>query len=318
LIIGLIGMWFYALYKPVVHSKQGFVYYLRPGMTRPQVITDLAEQNIIQFPRIFSVYVFFQKNMYLKTGEYLFPKGSTPVSIWQQMHNGKGLMYHHFAIIPGWTFAQIRRALGAQTVRQTTANLNDQQVMAQLGNPLTAPEGQFFPDTYYYTRGNTDFIILKHAFDLMQKKLNDAWLNRANNLPYKNVYEALILASLIEKEAYLDSERPIIAGVLLNRLKKNMLLQCDATVIYGLGNQYDGKIYKIDLTKNTLYNTYLHKGLPPTPIAMPSLNSIRAALHPQENDYFYYVAKKDHSHQFSKTLSEHHEAVKDKNLNESR
>jgi UPF0755 protein len=182
--------------------------------------------------------------------------------------------------------------------------------MLHLGAANLKPEGEFFPETYYFTKGNSDLILLKHAFKAMQSKLNDAWSKRASALPYKNAYEALIAASLIEKEAYLSKERPIIAGVLVNRLKKEMLLQFDPSVIYGLGERYTGKLSKANLLENTAYNTYLHKGLPPTPIAMPSLASISAALHPEQNDYYYFVAKGDGSHQFSKTLLEHNAAVK--------
>ncbi|MBV9575419.1 MAG: endolytic transglycosylase MltG, partial [Gammaproteobacteria bacterium] len=163
-----------------------------------------------------------------------------------------------------------------------------------------------------------DLVILKRAFDLMKNKLATAWEKRALDLPYQNAYEALIAASLIEKEAYLNTERPIIGGVLINRLRKNMLLQFDPTVIYGLGTRYNGKIHKQDLLENTAYNTYVHRGLPPTPIAMPGLASLQAATHPDTNDYIYFVAKGDGSHQFSKTLSEHNAAVKKANKHDQR
>jgi UPF0755 protein len=189
-----------------------------------------------------------------------------------------------------------------------TSELTDEAIMQLLQTNLS-PEGNFLPETYFYTKGNADVMLLKQSFQLLQTKFAAAWEKRAINLPYKNTYEALIAASLIEKEAYLDSERPMIAGVLVNRLRHNMLLQFDPTIIYGLGDNYTGKIYKSDLTKDTPYNTYLHAGLPPTPIAMPSMGSIEAALHPIEHDYYYFVARGDGSHQFSKTLSEHNAAV---------
>lgn len=181
--------------------------------------------------------------------------------------------------------------------------------MSRISSSDVDPEGEFFPETYYYTKDVSDLVILKRAYDLMQSRLSEAWQMRAADLPYQNAYEALIAASLIEKEAYFASERPLIAGVLVNRLKKNMLIQFDPTVIYGLGLRYDGTIHKKDLLENTPYNTYVRKGLPPTPIAMPSMASIEAALHPDNTDYLYFVARKDKSHQFSKTLPEHHAAV---------
>lgn len=307
----LIGMGIYVFYIPIVNQDKGLTYYLRPGTAKKTFIADLSQQGIIRYPSIFSWYVYAHKHNQLKTGEYLFPKGSNLISIWKQVTTGTGLIYHPFTIIPGWSFTQLRQAL-VQTndLHHLAVTWNDKQIMEHLGNAQAATEGEFFPETYYYTRGIADFVILKHAYELMQSKLNDAWQHRAPDLPYANPYEALIAASLIEKEAYLDAERPVIAGVLVNRLRKGMLLQFDPTIIYGLGSRYDGKIHKENIVEDTPYNTYVHKGLPPTPIAMPSMISIQAALHPQQNDYLYFVAKGDGSHQFSKSLPEHNAAVK--------
>jgi len=306
-----VSIWVYFLFTPAVTQDEGYVYYVRPGITKRLVVNELAQQGIITHPVLLLIYGFPQKNAALKTGEYRFAKGSTPYSIWKQITTGTGLLYHPFAIIPGWTFKQLRaELLKAQGLRHVTAALSDNQIMERLGYANLSPEGEFFPDTYYYTRGNSDLSILKRASHLMQVKLQAAWDKRSAGLPYQNPYEALIAASMIEKEGYLDSERPIIAGVLMNRLRKNMLLQIDATVIFGLGDRYDGKIYKQNLLEDTPYNTYLHKGLPPTPIAMPGLSSLSAATMPQQNDFYYYVAKGDGSHQFSTNLQAHNEAVK--------
>src|SRR5579883_139575 len=303
LLVGaFISLWFYSLFTPVVTDEHGVVYYLRPGTSKAAALSELANQGLLPYPTLFSFYAGLDRHAYLKTGEYLFPKGSTPFSIWRQLTQGTGHYYHSLTIIPGWSFTQLRQALSqADGLRHLTAQQNDQYLMSMLGHANLAPEGEFFPETYLYTRGVTDLLVLKHAFDLMQKKLDQAWQQRAPDLPYKTPYEALIAASLIEKEAHLEIERPIIAGVLVNRLRKGMLLQCDPTVIYGMGTHYTGKIHKENLLKDTPYNTYIHTGLPPTPIAMPSMLSIEAALHPQQNDYYYFVAKGDGSHQFSKT-----------------
>jgi UPF0755 protein len=316
LVCYFVFVWLYFLFTPVISKKEGYVYYLRPGTSKKAMMAELTQQGIISHPFLYSLFVYPQKNAQLKTAEYFFPKGSTPYSIWKQITSGKGLYYRPFSIIPGWSFNQLRHALSqAQGIRHSTAKLNDNQIMQRLGNStLTpegefSPEGEFFPETYYYTRGISDLVILKHAFNLMQNRLTKAWENRAQKLPYKTAYEALIAASLIEKEAYLNSERPVISGVLVNRLKRNMLLQFDPTVIYGLGQRYDGKIHKENLLDNNPYNTYIHRGLPPTPIAIPSMKSIEAIMHPQQNDYLYFVAKGDGSHQFSKTLTEHNAAV---------
>jgi len=305
-----ITIWLNFLWWPTVEQAQGYTYYLRPGISKRVLITQLTQQGIIKHEHLFSLYVYLHKNNQLKTGEYFFANGATPISIWKQITTGTGLLYRPFTIIPGWSFVQLKHALSqVPGLKHLTAKLNDNQIMAHLGAGALAPEGEFFPETYLYTKGISDLVILKRAFDLMQSRLKTAWLNRAPALPYTNDYEALIAASLIEKEAYLSLERPIIAGVLVNRLRKEMLLQFDPSVIYGLGERYHGKIYKENLQEDTVYNTYIHKGLPPTPIAMPSESAIQAALHPTQHDYYYFVSNGNGSHHFSKSLVEHQAAV---------
>jgi UPF0755 protein len=302
--------WLNAHFVPVITTAPGAVYELKPGTSVRRMMTEMHEQGIVSYPIFFSLYAYAHVTSQLKTGEYLFTKGSTQSSIWKQVTTGTGLMHYHFTIVPGWTFIQLRQALHKATkMRSLTDNMSEKQIMNRLGNANLDPEGEFFPETYYYTKDSSDLVILKRAYDLMQNNLNEAWSTRASNLPYKSMYEALVAASLIEKEGYFDAERPLIAAVLVNRLRKDMLIQFDPTVIYGLGLRYDGKIHKKDLQENTPYNTYVHKGLPPTPIAMPGMASINAALHPIESDYLYFVARSDKSHQFSKTLPEHIAAV---------
>jgi UPF0755 protein len=310
LIILFISTLFYFRFAPVISRTEGYTYYLQPGTSKYKLATELNQQEIATHPILLVTYLYAHKGTTLKTGEYHFKKGSTLYSIAQQILYGYGLNYRPFTIVPGWTFKQVRAALDKTIgLRHLITSLSDQQIMERFGYTQLSPEGEFFPETYNYTRNDVDLVILKRAFDLMQSKLNEAWQTRAAGLPYKNSYEALIAASMIEKEGYLDMERPVIAGVLVNRLKKDMLLQIDATVIYGLGDRYKGKIYKENLLENTLYNTYVHRGLPPTPIAMPGLSSLQAATHPQQNNYYYYVAKGNGGHQFSTTLQAHHEAV---------
>jgi UPF0755 protein len=310
LICCIISIWLYFLFSTVITDEKGYVYYLRPGATKHTVIQELHALGIITHPLALQIYTWPQKNYALKTGEYHFLKGSTPHSIWKQMTTGKGVLYHPFAIIPGWTFKQLRAALlKSEALRHALAAMDDKQVMTQLGYPDLSPEGEFYPETYNYTRGDADLSILKRAFKLMQVKLQECWKTREQGLAYKDPYEALIMASLIEREAYLDSERPTIAGVLMNRLYNGMLLQVDATVIYGLGDRYTGKLYKQNLLQESPYNSYLHKGLPPTPIAIPGLASLKAAMHPEKNNFYYYVAKGNGAHEFSATLVEHKAAV---------
>lgn len=310
MLVCLICVWLYFLFSPVVTEPNGYVYYLRPGISKRALITDLHEQGIITHPLALWIYTLPGISPSLKVGEYHFKNGASQHFIWKQITTGTGLYYRPFAIIPGWTFKQLRNELAkAQGLRHGSATLDDRSIMEKLGYPNLSPEGEFFPDTYKYTSGDNDFTILKRALHAMQAKLQEVWNARAADLPYKNAYEALIVASMIEKEGYLDSERPLIAGVLINRLNRDMLLQVDATVIYGLGDRYDGKIYKQNLLEDTPYNTYIHKGLPPTPIAFPGLASLEAATHPKQSEYYYYVARKNGAHEFSPTLELHKAAV---------
>jgi len=313
-------LWLYMAFMPVVSDEKGFVYYLEPGTSRHKMIKELSRQGLIPHPYLFSLYAYTHIGSQLKTGEYLFPTGASQRNIWKQVTKGIGLYQRTFTIVPGWTFAQVRKALSeSEGLRSVTAGWSNAQIMESLGYHNVKPEGEFFPETYYYTRDNPDLTLLKRAIDLMQERLTEAWNSRAPDLPYKNEYEALIAASLVEKEAYLASEQPTIAGVLVNRLERDMLLQFDPTVIYGMGERYQGKIHKKDLEQDTPYNTYVRKGLPPTPIGMPGMSAIEAALHPAQHDYLYFVAKGDGGHQFSKSLAEHQQAVEAaRNQNEKR
>lgn len=316
-IVGILftALWVKFLVTPLITDAYGYQYTVRPGSAIKTVIQDLYSKNIIHNRFFFHLLVRWRGDgQALKAGEYFFSKGTTPSKMLNQMVAAKGLVYHAFTIIPGWDFNDLRAAiLEADRLRHTLQNVSDQEVMTHLGRRGEWPEGQFFPDTYYFAEGISDIALLKRAAETMQSKLNTAWDARAANLPYKNSYEVLIAASLIEKEAYLNEERPMIAGVLMNRLRKDMLLQIDPTVIYGMGSRYSGKIRKEDLLENNPYNTYVNKGLPPTPIAMPSLESLMAVVHPQQNDYFYYVARGDGSHQFSSTYIQHQTAIVEMN-----
>jgi UPF0755 protein len=185
----------------------------------------------------------------------------------------------------------------------------DQQILKEIGAAETMPEGLFFPDTYFFTPNTSDRDILKRAYSTMQSKVKNAWATRANGLPYRTPFEALIMASIVEKETGRAVERPQIAGVFINRLKIGMRLQTDPTVIYGMGEHFDGNIHKKDLLSDTVYNTYTRDGLPPTPIAMPGLGAINAALHPAQTKALYFVGKGDGTHHFSTSLTEHNNAV---------
>lgn len=245
----------------------------------------------------------------LHAGEFALRQGMTPRDLIADMAAGK-VMQRNFTIVDGWTFADLRRALGAvDTLGHDTAGIDDAEIMKRLGAPGELPEGRFLPETYAYVKGDTDSSILKRAYTAMSKTLDAAWPARADGLPLASPYEALILASIVEKETGRGDERPRIAGVFVRRLEQHILLQTDPSVIYGMGASYAGNIHKSDLTTDTPYNTYTRAGLPPTPIALPGRAAIQAALHPADGNELYFVARGDGSHVFSATLDEHNKAV---------
>ncbi len=247
----------------------------------------------------------------LKVGEYAVDPGMTPSVLLLRMREGKVISYR-FTIVEGWNIRQLRTAINAATplLHQTDA-LDDAELMALLGKPGQHPEGRFLPETYVYSRGDSDADLLRRAHAAMERALQEAWDSRAPGVPLQSPEDALILASIIEKETGIASERAQIAGVFARRLKLGMRLQTDPTVIYGIGSAYDGNIRRRDLLTDTPYNTYTRAGLTPTPIAMPGIDALRAAVNPAEGDALYFVAVGDGSgrHLFSATLAEHNAAV---------
>jgi UPF0755 protein len=247
----------------------------------------------------------------LKAGEYLLSPGLTPRALLSLLSSGQVIL-HSITFIEGSRFSDVLKLLDAhEAVIHKASTLSPDDLMRMLGAPGVHPEGQFFPDTYRFPRGTTDFELLTMAHRRMTQELDKAWASRAADLPLATKYEALILASVVEKETALESERPQIAGVFIERLKRGMRLQTDPSVIYGIEG-YDGNIRRADLLRDTPYNTYTRSGLPPTPIALPGLESLNAAVHPQLTGALFFVAtgKGDGSHYFSKTLAEHDAAVK--------
>jgi len=281
---------------------------VKPGEHKIDFSNRLYQLGFLSYPRVYATYLNLQADS-IKRGEYLFQAGSSLYSMWLQVSKGKGFYYRAFTIVPGWNIAQLRSALVAAPALKQIAAHQDDAMWSKVLGLSTPPEGVFLPETYFYTKGTSDWVILKKAKHLMDVKLATLWAMRAQNVPFKSPYEALIAASLIEKEAYYHDERPMIAGVLVNRLNKNMLLQFDPSVIYGLKERYDGTLHAKDLKENTPYNTYINKGLPPTPIAFPSLQSIQAVLHPIAHQYFYFVLESEKRHRFSTTLKMHDAAV---------
>lgn len=246
----------------------------------------------------------------LQAGEYLIPSGSTLADLLDNMVSGK-VVQHGITFIEGSTFRQLLETIHQNPViTKELENLSDEEIMQRLGHEGEHPEGRFYPDTYYISRGVSDTELLNRAYTAMQKTLEAEWQKREDKLPFESAYDALILASIVEKETAVAEERPLIAGLFINRLRKKMRLQTDPAVIYGIEN-FDGNIRFRDLRKDTPYNTYTRSGLPPTPIAMPGREAINAVLHPDKTDYLYFVAYGDGSgrHVFSTNLQDHEKAV---------
>ena len=245
----------------------------------------------------------------LHAGEYALTQGLTPRDLLAKMAAGD-VLQHHFTIVDGWTFRQLRLALAADAgLAPTVQGMSDEDLAKKLGIDDGRPEGWFLPETYSWVKGDSDLDVLKNAHAAMQKALDRLWAARAPEVQLESPYQALILASIVEKETGKPDERPLIAGVFVRRLKFGMRLQTDPTVIYGMGDTYAGNIRRTDLETDTPYNTYTRDGLPPTPIALPGLPALEAALHPAPGDALYFVARGDGSHEFSATLDEHNRAV---------
>ncbi|MDH3899409.1 MAG: endolytic transglycosylase MltG, partial [Gammaproteobacteria bacterium] len=246
----------------------------------------------------------------LQTGEYKLMPDMTPASLLEALTSGD-VIQHALVIVEGQTFHEVLETMRRSDVLQQTLGESDaSDLMVRLGHAGEHPEGRFLPDTYHFPGGTTDVAFLGRAYNAMAEELAAAWDKRDEGLPFSTPYEALILASIVEKETGQADERPLIAGVFVQRLRKGMRLQTDPTVIYGMGEEYDGNIRRRDLLADTPYNTYTRNGLPPTPIAMPGRHAIDAVMHPQEDGNLYFVARGDGSHYFSRTLKVHEQAVK--------
>lgn len=246
----------------------------------------------------------------LHRGEYSLQPGMSLQQLLDKWRSGD-IRQYRITLVEGWNFAQFRRALSQHPLlEQSIVALADTEIMQLLERDGLHPEGQFYPDTYQYHKGQSDLDILRQANRRLEEVLAQEWQQRASDLPYKEPYQALIMASIIEKETGVAHERAQIAGVFVRRLQRNMLLQTDPTVIYGMGDKYQGKITRNDLRRHTPYNTYTNAGLPPTPIAMVGRAAINAALQPADGTSLYFVARGDGTHQFSRTLDEHNKAVR--------
>lgn len=297
-------------YRPLVWTGDEREYTLRPGTALRQAARQIADAGVPVEPHLLALIGRFAvDSTRLQAGSYAFASGLTPVELLEKMTRGDTRM-REVRLIEGWTWRQIRAALAAQTeLTQDAAGLTDAQVLERIGSDAGYTEGWFFPDTYLFAVGDSDLAILKRAHHAMRAQLAQAWSARAAGLPYKSPQDALVMASIVEKETGMARDRATIASVFVNRLNAGMPLQTDPTVIYGLGERFDGNLTRAHLQHDGPYNTYMRTGLPPTPIASPGRASIDAALNPTPTSYYYFVARGDGSSVFSRTLAEHRVAV---------
>jgi UPF0755 protein len=285
-----------------------------PGQTLTAVARDLERRGLLTHARLLALYGRYTgADARMRAGEYAIEPGTSPRTLLQLFVSG-AVVQHSVTIVEGWPVRDLRKALADEpTLEHSTRDLTDAEIMTRLGEEEGRhPEGLFFPDTYLFGKGTRDVELLRQARDRMRRELEAAWADRRDDLPLADAYQALVLASIVERETGLASERPRIAGVFVERLRRGMRLQTDPTVIYGLGASFDGNLRRADLERDGPYNTYTRAGLPPTPIALPGAASIRAAVQPEERGELFFVATGlgDGAHVFSKTLAEHEAAVR--------
>lgn len=300
------------LHRPLESLPVTASYDVPRGASVGLIARDLQQRGWLRHPQLWRAWVRLRGVAgNIKAGEYALQAGMSPDDLVQLFSSGE-VVFHSITFVEGTTFDDMRSALAQHAeIEQRLPTLTADDFIRRLKLEHRDPEGLFFPDTYQYPKGTTDLEILNIAHERLQRELDAAWATRAVDLPFHTAYEALILASIVEKESALPSERPLIAGVFVERLARGMKLQTDPTVIYGLGSAYDGNIHKDDLLRDSPYNTYTRAGLPPTPICMPSAAALRAAVNPARSGALYFVAtgRGDGSHYFSRTLDEHNSAV---------
>lgn len=299
-----------AMEHPLPIGDEPFVYTVPNGASIARVARDLEAAGIVESPlRLVLEARWSGDASRIKAGEYALKPGLTPSGLIDLLVEGV-VIQHPFTIIEGWTFRELRRRIAeSEGLVRTLEDLSDAEVMAKLGHPEMHPEGRFFPETYHFPSGATDLQLLSRAFDAMAGYLESAWARRVPDLPLSSPDEALVLASIVEKETGAAEERARIAGVFVSRLRRGMRLETDPTVIYGLGDDFDGNLTRADLRRDTPYNTYTRKGLPPTPIAIASAAAIDAVVAPIEDGSLFFVSKGDGRHVFSSNYDDHRKAV---------
>ena len=299
------------LAQPLKMPEQGMALTIPQGMSLSSLAARLEADGVLQDARLLRLYGRLHPEVTrIKAGEYHLPAGLTPVTLLELLVGGK-TVNHAITLVEGWTFDQMMQAIAEHPqLEHELQGLSGKEIMARLGHAGEHPEGRFFPDTYLFPKGFSDLDLLRRAYTAMEEQLAAAWKERDKELPLKDPYEMLILASIVEKETGRAGERDRIAGVFIRRLNKGMKLQTDPTVIYGMGASYKGNIRRKDLRKATPYNTYVIPALPPTPICMPGRDALFAVAHPADEKVLYFVSRGDGSHQFSATLKQHNAAVR--------
>lgn len=299
-----------------LNINTSLIFTIDSGSSFKDLNKKLKSYHILDKPYYFEFYARYSGYAKkIQSGEYQLSPGLTPIKIINIFVSGD-VIQHSITLLEGWTIKDIKKEISSNTVLiKNLTDYSSDSLLKKIKITESNVEGLFFPDTYYFTKGASDIELLQRAYRRGKAILEKEWESRDAGLPYKNDYDALIMASIIEKETALASERAMIAGVFVRRLKNNMKLQTDPTVIYAMGIKYDGNIRKKDLRIDSPYNTYRYSGLPPSPIALAGREAIHAALHPENDDTLYFVSKKDGSHYFSKTLYEHNKAVKKYQLN---
>lgn len=308
--IAVAAMLAYYAYRPIPLQQSPLQFSLKSGSSLKSAARQMANAGVLAEPTPFVLLArLLGQASKIKAGNYEVEAHITPLELLRKITEGD-YTQDVVTLVEGWTFQQMRKALDEHAgVRHDTSALSNAEIMLRLEMAESSPEGWFFPDTYHFSRGSSDLAILRRAHRLMRATLADQWERRAPNLPLTTPYDALILASIIEKETGQAAERRLIAAVFINRLRMGMRLQTDPTVIYGMGTSFDGNLRKRDLAADTPYNTYVRPGLPPTPIALPGLASLNAALNPAQSDALYFVSRGDGTSHFSRTLGEHDRAV---------
>ena len=310
LVSALLGSGYWWLHQPMTGPDATVELDVEPGTSARQVAQAVADAGFSVSPWL--LYQWFRASgeaRLIRAGSYEIPPGLSPVQLLRKLVDGDQSLAR-LRLIEGWTFRQVRAELArTPTLKADSAAMSDAELMAALGSPGVAPEGRFFPDTYTYAKGSSDLAVLRRAHAAMKKRIESAWGQRQPDTPLTSPDDLLTLASIIEKETGRADDRPMVASVFVNRLRIRMPLQTDPTVIYGLGEQFDGNLRRKDLLTDTPYNTYTRNGLPPTPIAMPGRDSLMAAIRPASSKALYFVARGDGTSQFSETLADHNRAV---------